>query len=286
MLLGEKMLDSLEKEKTELITKCEELTVEMKQLETEFNEQKEMLSEKKMSLEKYKVEIIQTRQSMDEQRNEYQDLQKQLKGAREEINFLCTTNEDLIEQNDKLTKKLEKYQPANSLLNSMILGDDKSEISTIINKQLPPNDEEIADDPDEQKQNKEEEEAAEIENEQERTGPRSVIASDESMSVFNLDETNVNLNMSLVGNRLDCPKLQTASSMFVIESREDTKIKEEMQRLENNFNNQYQTVIEEKQELLKQITVLEDTVQFLRNKLAENTVKAKQSILFVYIYII
>ena len=41
---------------------------------------------------------------MDEQSKEFQDIQQQLKEARDEINLLCTTNEDLCNINEKLTE--------------------------------------------------------------------------------------------------------------------------------------------------------------------------------------
>ncbi len=87
-----------------------------------------MKTKNKTSIEKYKLEIVQTRNSFDEQQKEFQDLQKQLEECRNEINFLCTTNEELCNNNDNLAKQLEQYPRANSVLSSVILHDDKSEI--------------------------------------------------------------------------------------------------------------------------------------------------------------
>merc|ERR1719295_66378 len=48
------------------------------------------------------------------------DLHQQLKECREEINFLCTTNENLTSLNETLTQKIQKYPQYDTLYNSVL----------------------------------------------------------------------------------------------------------------------------------------------------------------------
>ena len=182
---------------------------ELSELRIEYENEKKLSSERKMTAEKYKLEIVQTRNRYDDQSKEYEDLQQQLKECRDEINFLCTTNEDLQTVNNSLNKQLAKYPQPDSMRNSILLEDDKTK-----------NEEESKDD------------------------------------------------QAGMDGCLDAQR--STSSVFMMECIEDSRIKEEMQRLSldrNIWNVQYTKIRNEKSALLAKVNEYEQQIEELHHQL-------------------
>eukprot|EP01084_Bolivina_argentea_P026639 49554_1 len=236
----------LQGENVELKGKYGSIKTELEELQMKYDTQREVLCKKKTSIEKYKLEIIQTRTSFDEQQKEFVDLQKQLKECRDEINFLCTTNEDLYNINENLSKKLEKYPQTNSLLNSVIL-DNKSE------------------EKDENKCN----------NKSVENNENMSIDFSQSVSVFNLQNNNIQRIETF-----ECPELKT-SNMFMMEN--DNKIKEELYRISyDEICKEKNDLIEKIKEYEKQINYLETqliTQESIANEIKEGQITEMESVI-------
>lgn len=243
------------------------------QIQQKYNELQvahDLVLQKNMNFEKYKVELVETRNAFDEQRREMDDLHQQLKECREEINFLCTTNENLTSLNETLTQKIKKYPQYDTLYNSVLQSpiatkpksdnnsvDDLTEIAEDNVDSLDTH--EIADNlPNEQNQPNEPNDAKAANTAQQP--PHDFMDRMKSVSVSD--------NMSLVN--LDCPKLDRCHSTFVVENTADEKIKEELQRItadKTRWNQEYQQLMAEKQGYIQSIAHYQETIQKLATEL-------------------